>query len=64
MNVITDLPAVTGTDGSTKNGLLVCIDKLSKFTRLIPVFVGEGDLTARQVALLFFDGVVKLFGVP
>jgi len=47
MDFITDLPAVKGIDGSIKNGLLVCIDKFSKFTRLIPVFVGEGDLTAR-----------------
>ena len=46
------------------NGLLVCVDKFSKFCRLIPILIGEGELTGAQVAQAFFEGVVRLFGVP
>ena len=28
------------------NGLMVCVEKLTKLTRLIPCFVREGALTA------------------
>ena len=59
MNFVTDLPLVDG-----HNGLIVCVDKFSKFTRLIPVGVGEGLLSAPNVAQLFFDNIVRLFGVP
>ena len=59
MDFITDLPPVDG-----HNGLIVCVDKFSKFTRLIPVAVGDGQLSAPAVARLFFDNVVRLFGVP
>ena len=44
-----------------KNGLSVCIDKFSKFCQLIPIFVWEGVLSAKQVLELFFDYAVQLF---
>ena len=40
------------------------VDKFSKFCKLIPVFKGEGELSAPTVAQLLFDNVVKIFGVP
>lgn len=46
------------------NGFICCVDKFSKFTRLIPVFAGQGELAAPEVANLFFEHVVRLFGVP
>ena len=54
-----DLPLVQG-----YNGLFVCMDKFSKYCQLVPIFVGEGELSARQVAQLFFDAVVQLLGIP
>lgn len=59
MDFIVDLPEVRG-----YNGLLTCVDKFSKLTRIIPVRVGEGQLTASEVAKLFFENVVRLYGVP
>ena len=41
-----------------------CVDRLTKYCRLIPCFVGEGALSASLVAKLFFDNVVRFFGVP
>ena len=60
---MSDLPVVTAS-GVQYNAMLVCVDKFSKFTRIIPCFMGEGELTAPVVARLFFDHVVRLFGVP
>ena len=45
MDFIMNLPVVKG-----KNGLFVCIDKFSKFYRLIPIFIGEGEFSAEQVS--------------
>ena len=45
MDFITDFPVVYG-----KNGLFVCVDKFSEFCRLIPIFVGEGELRAKQAS--------------
>lgn len=59
LDFVTDLPVVDGF-----NGLMVCVCKFSKFCRLIPVTLGEGKLTAVEVARLFFEHIVKLFGVP
>ena len=42
MDFFTDLRIVLG-----KNGLLVCIDKFSKFWWSIPIFMGKGELTAK-----------------
>ena len=54
-----DLPEVNG-----YNALMVVIDKFGKVSRLVPCRVGEGQLTAPQVAQLFFDHWVWFFGVP
>ena len=58
MDFFIDLPMVSG-----YNGFMCCIDKYSKFTRLVPVQVGENALSAPEVARLFFDNIVRLFGV-
>ena len=39
------------------------VDQLTKYCRLIPYFVGEGAMSAFSVAKLFFDNVVRFFGV-
>ena len=39
----------------------ICLLKPSASNR---VFVGEGRLTARDVATLFFNGVVRTYGLP
>ena len=45
------------------NRFICCVCKYSKLTRLIPVFAGAGELAAPEVAKLFFENVVRLFGV-
>ena len=59
MDFITDLPLCGGF-----NGIYTCVDKLTKFVKLIPVSIGEGALSAPEVACLFFEHVVQLFGIP
>ena len=59
MDFITDLPPCGGF-----NGIYTCVDKLTKFVKLIPVSIGEGVLSAPEVARLFFEHVVQLFGIP
>ena len=59
MDFITDLPPCGGF-----NGIYTCVDKLTKFVKLIPVSIGEGALSAPEVARLFFEHVVRLFGIP
>ena len=59
MDFITDLPPCGGF-----NGIYTCVDKLTKFVKLIPVLIGEGALSAPEVAHLFFEYVVRLFGIP
>ena len=61
---MTDLPLARDSRGSTFTGLLVMVDKFSKFTRIAPVFMGEGVLNARETARIFFEYIVRLFGVP
>ena len=46
------------------NGIYPCVDKLTKFVKLIPVLIREGALSAPEVAHLFFKHVVQLFGIP
>ena len=43
---------------------LFCIDNLTKYTKLIPCFMGEDLLTAEQISLLFFQHVVWYFDIP
>ena len=59
MVFITDLPPCSGF-----NGLYTCVDKLTKFVKLSPFSIGEGALPAPEVACLFFEHVVRLFGIP
>ena len=42
----------------------MCVDKFGKLCRLIPYKAGESKLSAPAIARLFFDNVVRLFGVP
>lgn len=60
MDFVTDLPPCKG--GYT--GIFTCVDRLTKYVRLVPVRIGEGELRAEQVARLFFEHVVTIFGVP
>ena len=53
MDFITDLPLCSGF-----NGIYTCVDKLTKFVKLIPVSIREGALSAPEVACLFFKHVV------
>ena len=59
MDFITDLPLCGGF-----NGIYTCVDKLTKFDKLIAVSIGEGALSAPEIAHLFFELVVQLFGIP
>ena len=55
---ITDLPLCGGF-----NGLYTCVDKLTKFVKVIPISILEGALPSPKVACLFFKHVVQLFGI-
>ena len=59
MDFITDLPLSGGF-----NCIFTCVDKLTKYVVLTPCFMGEGQLSAVDVADLFFANVVGRFGVP
>ena len=59
MDFIMSLPKDQGS-----NAIFTCIDKLTKLVRLTPCRIGEGLLSAEQTAKLFYDNVVRLFGVP
>ena len=56
---MTDLPEVNG-----YNALMVVLDKMGKLSWLVPCRVGENQLTAPEVAKLFFENWVRFFGVP
>ena len=43
---------------------MICIEELFEFVRIVPYYMGEGELSAQQVAILFFNAVVKSFGLP
>ena len=53
MDFITDLPPYSGF-----NRIYTYVDKLTKFVKLIPISIGEGALSAPEVACLFFEHVV------
>ena len=53
MDFITDLPPCGGF-----NGIYIYVDKLTKFIKLISVSIGEGGLSAPEVACLFFEHVL------
>ena len=44
--------------------MFIVVDKLTKWVKLIPIVVGEGELSTLTVAYLFFDHAVHSFGVP
>ena len=53
MDFITDLPL-----SRLFNGMFTVVDKLTKWVKLIPMVVGEGELSALTIAHLFFDHIV------
>ena len=59
MDFITDLPPCGGF-----NGIYTCVDKLTKFVKLIPVSIGEGALSAPEVARLFFESYCVIVWHP
>ena len=58
MDFITDLPL-----SGSFNGMFTVVDKLTKWVKLIPMVVGEGELSTSIVAHFIFDQVVHSFGV-
>ena len=59
MDFITDLPP-----SRLFNGIFSIVDKLTKWVKLIPIVVGEGELSMSSIAHLFFNYIVHSFGVP
>ena len=59
MDFITDLPPCSGF-----NRICTFVDKLTKFVKLIPVSIGDGALSAPEVACSFFEHIVQLFSIP
>ena len=55
----TDLPLSQGV-----NSIYTYINKFTKTVKLLPYFVCEGQLTAKEVAMLLFNGVVRTYGRP
>ena len=45
------------------NTIYNCIDKFTKFVRLIPCFKGQRALSALECANIFFFNIFRLFGV-
>ena len=43
---------------------MTCIKGLFGFVRVVPCNMGKGELSAEQVVTLFFNAVVRLFGLP
>ena len=46
------------------NALMVVLHKMGKLSRLVPCRAGENQLTAPEVAKLFFENWVRFFGAP
>ena len=59
MDFITDLPL-----SWSFNSVFTVVGKLTKWVKLTPMIVGEGELFVLTIAHLFFDHVVCSFGVP
>ena len=58
MDFITDLPL-----SRSFNGLFTVVDKPTKWVKLIPMVVGEGEISASSVAHLFFNHIVHSYGI-
>ena len=54
---MTNLPLCNGF-----NAVMTCIEGDFGCMHLVPCFMGEGELSAEQVAHLLFDNVVRTFG--
>ena len=59
MDSIKDLPL-----SRSFNDVFTVVDKLTKWVKLIPMVVGEGQLSVLPAEHLVFDHVVYGFGVP
>ena len=59
MDFMVELPEVNGF-----NAPMVIVNKIDKLSRLVPCRAGEGQLTAPEVAKLFFENWVRFFGIP
>ena len=59
MHVIMHLPECNGF-----NAMYTCIDHLSGLMRLTPCTHGAGEMSAAAMAKLFFNAVVRRFGLP
>ena len=59
MDFITDLPL-----RRLFNSVFTVVDKLTKWVKLIPMVVGEGELSALPVVHLFFTMLCVVFEVP
>ena len=46
------------------NGVFTVVDKLTKWVKLNPMVVGEGELSTLTTVHLFFDHIVCNFRVP
>ena len=58
MDFIADLPLSRGF-----NAIYTSTNLFTKTVRLKPCFVGEGRLTAKDDATLFFNGIVCTYGL-
>ena len=56
---MTNLPLYGG-----NNAIMTYIEGLFRIVRDVPCYMGEWELSAMQVAALFFNAVVRLFGLP
>ena len=45
------------------NAIFTCVDRLTKYTVLTAYTLAAGELSAKQVAQLFSQGVVRQFGL-
>ena len=46
------------------NAILTVVDMLTKLVKLVPYFMGNGELFATTTVKLFFDKIVCSFGIP
>ena len=53
-----DLPVCNG-----YNAIFTCVDRLVKYCRLVPCFEEKGALSTFSFAKVFFDNVVRFFGI-
>ena len=60
MDSITGLPSYA----NGCNAIFTFVDCLTKYTVLTAYTLGKGELSAKQVAQLLFQGVVRQFSLP